>query len=75
MSTELRTCRSCKHWAYKQADSEYREGDWSRPCKKIQDKLEIEIDQGRGWDCGGATIESIDTPPDFGCTLFEEYQP
>ena len=75
MSTDLRTCRNCKHWAYGQGNPDYREGDWSRPCKKIQDNLEVEIDQGGGWDSGGATLESIDTPPGFGCNLFEESQP
>jgi len=40
-------------------------------CKIIRVTLDIGIDQGPGYDGGGATVAWIDTPPDFGCVLWE----
>jgi hypothetical protein len=42
-------------------------------CQLLKEKLDVDIDQGGGWDSGGASVETINTPPDFGCNLFEEY--
>jgi hypothetical protein len=36
-------------------------------CDIIENHLEINIDQGSGWDSGGASVESININGDFGC--------
>lgn len=42
-------------------------------CKPILDILEIDLDQGSGWDAGGASVEEVHTPGDFGCNKFEAW--
>ena len=71
--TDPKTCRNCKHWCSGTSYPNAREWDSAMPCDKLKKHLDIEIDQGSGWDCGGATIEEVGTPPDFGCNLFEEF--
>jgi len=43
------------------------------PCKVLSDTVEVEIDQGGGWDAGGASVDEINVPGDFGCNKFEPY--
>lgn len=40
-------------------------------CEVIANTVEVEIDQGHGWDAGGASVEEICVPGDFGCNKFE----
>lgn len=70
----MSTCRNCKHWCYPEGYRFRSTTEHAENCKKIQEKIGIEIDQGSGWDCGGASVEAVETPPDFGCNLFEEYK-
>lgn len=42
-------------------------------CKCLEDIVEVEIDQGSGWDAGGASVDEVCTPGDFGCNKFEHY--
>lgn len=75
----MSTCKTCKHWcagSWATIDPKRElESTYPRTCHKVRDALDIEIDQGSGYDCGGATIEDINTPPDFGCTLHEPWTP
>lgn len=65
-------CRTCKHW---EVNNEWRDDfQWQRQCKKIGKTIEIEIDQGDGWDSGGARVEFIETPPHFGCNHWEHWK-
>lgn len=72
----MTTCRTCKHW-----DSKHEQNrtdptwNYSCPCLVLGKVLDIEIDQGPGYDAGGASVESIDTPPDFGCVHHEPVKP
>lgn len=42
-------------------------------CRVIQGAIEVEIDQGSGYDAGGASVEEICTPGDFGCIKFQQW--
>jgi hypothetical protein len=46
--------------------------DYKMECMEILNVIEIDIDQGSGWDAGGASVESVNTPPTFSCSRFEE---
>jgi hypothetical protein len=56
-------CRTCKHWDVTHVDN------------KIRQTIEIEIDQGSGWDSGGASVEEVCTPAHFGCNHWEHWNP
>ena len=66
-------CRFCKHWDFGNVSNlEFRaETTYTLGCHKLKKVLDIEIDQGGGWDAGGASVETINTPGDFGCNKFE----
>jgi hypothetical protein len=49
------------------------EGTSSLPCKVLEGTVEIDIDQGGGWDAGGASVDEVSTPGGFGCNRFELY--
>ena len=59
--------------AARYAESSRANGKHSCECKAILNSLEIELDQCGGWDAGGASVDTVSTPPDFGCNLFKEY--
>lgn len=42
-------------------------------CAALKDALEIDLDQGSGWDSGGASVDEINTPGDFGCNRYEAW--
>ena len=42
-------------------------------CSILMNTIEVEIEQGGGWDSGGASVDEINTPGDFGCNKFEKY--
>ncbi len=70
------TCRTCKHWcagSWATIDPRREFISSSRACGKLRDVLDIELDQGSGYDAGGASIEDIDTPADFGCNKHEPW--
>jgi len=46
----------------------------SLPCKALESAIEVDIDQGGGWDAGGASVDEVSTPGDFGCIKFEPYE-
>lgn len=69
-------CRNCKHWI---TENPVHGGEWMRAetnitygarCKVIQRIVEIDISQGP-WGNGGAEVDEVCTPPDFGCNKFE----
>lgn len=47
---------------------------YARGCKVIKEVVEVDIEQGRGWDAGGASVEEINTPGDFGCNKFVNWE-
>lgn len=49
--------------------------DFKWECEVINATVEVEIDQGSGWDAGGASVEGIGVPGDFGCNRFEAASP
>jgi protein-arginine kinase activator protein McsA len=78
-------CRNCKHWASWGSDTEHdqqsrQEEKYSRTCKYITSQVKdttsfmVNLDQGRGWDAGGASFEDIETPPHFGCNQFVPFK-
>ena len=72
-------CRTCKHWQVymvedRDAFCEWRTITNSNRCNKIRETIEIEVDQGRGWDTGGASVDYVDTPAHFGCNHWEHWK-
>ena len=65
----MNTCRTCKHW--KCHPSFRSDTKSSEECRPIRGSLNIVLDQNRGYNCGGATVDHITTSPDFGCVLWE----
>jgi hypothetical protein len=47
-------------------------GKWS--CPVLKDTLEIDLDQGSGYDAGDASVEEVNTPGDFGCNKWEPWE-
>lgn len=43
-------------------------------CKVITEEVEVDIDQGGGWDSGGASVDVINTSGDFGCIKWEKWE-
>jgi hypothetical protein len=70
----MTTCKTCKHWKDYGGNSREWE-NYSMPCEKLKAALNIEIDQGEGWDSGDASVKDVETKPTFGCNLWEEYKP
>jgi hypothetical protein len=71
-------CRTCKHWDVTHVDMRDSASGWmaySMRCNKIRQTIEIEIDQGSGWDSGGASVEEVCTPAHFGCNHWEHWNP
>jgi hypothetical protein len=64
----MNICKNCKHW---NCHVDCRELQKTNYCNILKSIIEIEIDQGRGWDSGGASVDEINTPFDFGCNKFE----
>ena len=67
-----RICCRCKHWGYPHSDRSAT-SKFSEKCNKIGAEIYIDIDQGSGWDAGGASVEGIETNPSFGCLLFDVF--
>ena len=69
------TCRNCKHWTAGTSENypliDRATTKYKYECPKLKELLSVDIDQGRGWDSGGATTEAIETPGEFGCNLHE----
>lgn len=72
------TCRTCKFWAtdpfWNNIDHTREHVSGGRDCSKLRDVIDIELDQGSGYDAGGASIGEINTPHDFGCVKHEEWK-
>lgn len=71
------TCLTCKYWEHNLEGLSYPiVHDDSFTCKVIGggygDLVTAVIDQGQGWDAGGATLEEIETRSDFGCVKWEK---
>ena len=66
----MNSCRTCKHWECPDVIRAYTKS--STGCKPIRGSIYVGIDQGQGYDIGRATVDYIDTPPDFGCVLWEQ---
>jgi hypothetical protein len=69
-------CRTCKHWQTnwvenRESNTEFRV--WPQKCAKITETIEIEIDQGSGYDSGGASVQEVCTPAHFGCNHWEHW--
>lgn len=60
--------------AVKYIDEDRAKSDTKWGCEVINATIEVEIDQGSGWDAGGASVEEINVPGDFGCNKFEPYK-
>jgi len=46
----------------------------TRMCEVLQNTLYITLDHGSGWGGGGASVNEIETPGDFGCAKFEPWE-
>ena len=65
----MNVCKNCIHW---DCNVEFRHRAISNRCNILDSVLDIYLDQGRGWDSGGASVDEINTPFDFGCNKFEQ---
>lgn len=81
---DIPRCATCKHWGNYHLlghvvamDQESREkasaNDMELRCDMLraEHKIKVSIDQGQGWDAGGASLDDVETAPDFGCVLHE----
>lgn len=71
-------CRNCKHWGNGSISTESRADisryNWKWECGVIKGEVEVDIDQGSGWDAGGASVDVINTSGDFGCIRWEKWE-
>lgn len=71
-------CRNCKHWGNGSISTMSRTDNsvynWKWECKVIKNEVEVDIDQGRGWDAGGASVDVINTSGNFGCIKWEKWE-
>lgn len=65
----MNVCKNCKHW---DCNVEYRHRDNCNRCNILKTVVDIDLNQGSGWDSGGASVDEINTPFDFGCNKFEQ---
>jgi hypothetical protein len=60
----MNPCATCKHWTRE------KQLPWGE-CSRIGDELDIVLDTP-ALSTGGSTVDTIETPADFGCVLHEE---
>ena len=66
-------CRNCKHWGTTYPSDRAPDSKYLQSCSKIQAELDVQLDQGSGWDAGGAFVDYVETKPSFGCILFDVF--
>jgi hypothetical protein len=71
----MNTCRNCRHWTANESSYPTLDRNTTKytfECPKLKNLLSVEINQGHGYDAGGATTEAIETPGEFGCNMHEK---